>query len=109
VLEGRLLEGWIDHVSGEAVAGWIWAPAIPDLRLPIRVYRNGSLVTSELARRFRPDLLAAGKGDGCYAFYVPLDSPLRVDETISVRLGSTRCEIEPNPQLAEHRHKSGTA
>ena len=109
VLEGRLLEGWIDHLSPQAVAGWIWAPGIPDLRIPLRVYRNGSPVASLTARKFRPDLVAAGKGDGRYAFFFPFESPLGATDAVSVRLGSTRCEIEVNPQLARDRQRNAGA
>lgn len=63
-----LLEGWFERVTGNRVEGWIWSPAFPDVRLPVRVWHNGTLLAESIANRSRGDLQRAGKGDGCYGF-----------------------------------------
>lgn len=73
-----LLEGWFERMSGQAAQGWIWSPAFPDVRLPLRVWSGGKLIAEGIANRARGDLLKAGKGDGFYGFAINL--PHRKDE-----------------------------
>ena len=96
-LEGRFFEGWLDGVRPEGAGGWVWSPAFPEIRLPLSVYRGGSLVAQVVAREFRRDLLTAGKGDGRHAFHVPFDPPLAAGESVAIRLADTGCEIDGRP------------
>ncbi|MES2604954.1 MAG: glycosyltransferase family 2 protein [Pseudomonadota bacterium] len=65
-------EGYFDLVAGRDVCGWIWDPANPQLPIMAHVFINGREVCSGLANHYRPDLQAAGIGNGEHAFYVPL-------------------------------------
>jgi MoaA/NifB/PqqE/SkfB family radical SAM enzyme len=93
-LEGRFFEGWIDAVSPDSISGWVWSPAFAEIRVPLWIYRNGSKVAEVVARNFRGDLLAAGKGDGRHAFHLRLDPPLSAGESATARLAETACEID---------------
>lgn len=69
-----LLDGWFERIEDETAQGWIWSPAFPDVRLPIRVWSNGELIAECVANRSREDLKRAGKGDGCCGFAITLPS-----------------------------------
>ncbi|MGA1859682.1 radical SAM protein [Azospirillum sp. 11R-A] len=88
-----LLEGWFERVSGSKVEGWVWSPAFPDVRIPIRVWHDGVLIAEGIANRSRGDLERAGKGDGCHGFIINL--PWREGgwrkEQVSITIGN-----EPN-------------
>ncbi|WP_114860202.1 GNAT family N-acetyltransferase [Azospirillum brasilense] len=69
-------EGCLDLV-GHHVEGWAWLPAKPDRRLRVEILFDDPPIRVEvLADRHRPDLEAAGKGDGRHGFAVPLPASL---------------------------------
>jgi GT2 family glycosyltransferase/glycosyltransferase involved in cell wall biosynthesis len=69
----KSVEGLFELISDDLfVAGWAACPGRDGYRCRIVVHLDGSPVTSGLADMFRPDLLAAGKGDGLHAFRLPL-------------------------------------
>lgn len=90
-----LVEGWVDHVSARGIAGWAWSPVYPDLRLPLTLWRDERKIGDVVARELRPDLAAAGKGDGRFGFSFHFDDSVRWEPgaDIRVRLGNTGCEI----------------
>jgi MoaA/NifB/PqqE/SkfB family radical SAM enzyme len=90
-----LFEGWVDRIVGRGVAGWLWSPLYPDLRLTVSVDVDGHPVGRATARLFRPDLSAAGKGDGRYGFSLDLgsDAAIRPGRSVAVRIGDTRCQL----------------
>jgi len=62
------LAGNLDAVSRLRIAGWAQDPDHPTRRVGLAVSIDGRVVGRMLADRFRPDLQAAGVGDGHYAF-----------------------------------------
>lgn len=69
-------EGRLDGV-GQRVTGWAWVPAAPDRRLRVTVLfgdgsPDGTVRVETMADGHRGDLTAAGKGDGCCSFSVPV-------------------------------------
>ena len=52
----------------------------------ISVWNGERLLSEVVASRFRRDLIAAGVGDGCYAFDLSLDERIPNDELSSVRV-----------------------
>lgn len=84
-------EGHLDGVGrgvGRMVTGWVWLPADPGRRLRVEVrFGDASLRVEALADRHRPDLEAAGKGDGRCGFAVPVPDALAGREhAVDVRL-----------------------
>lgn len=69
-------EGFLDTV-GRTATGWAWLPSDPGRRLRLEVLFGDGLIRVEaLANLHRPDLEAAGKGDGCCGFAVPVPEVL---------------------------------
>ncbi|MGA1859681.1 radical SAM protein [Azospirillum sp. 11R-A] len=85
-----LLEGWFERSSGNKVEGWVWSPAFPDLRLPIRVWHNGVPIAEDIANRSRGDLERAGKGDGCHGFIInlPPQNPELRKQDLTITIGN---------------------
>ena len=88
------IEGWVDHASERGVAGWVYSPLFTELRFPVSLWIGDRKIREGVAGELRPDLAAAGQGDGRYGFGFPV--PLTVEEARSarVRLGNSRCELE---------------
>lgn len=61
-------------VAGGLVRGWVWRRSEPLERLTVELHQDGRRVATARAQEFRPDLLALGKGDGCYGFSLVLPS-----------------------------------
>lgn len=83
-------EGVLDAV-GPAVTGWAWLPADPGWRLRVEILfgdSSGSVMRVDaVADRHRPDLEAAGKGDGRCGFTVPVPAAFAGREhAVDVRL-----------------------
>lgn len=80
-------EGCLDLV-GPHVTGWVWLPVEPGRRLRVEVlFGEPPLRVEAMADRHRPDLEAAGKGDGRHGFTVPLPEALAEREPlVDVRL-----------------------
>ncbi len=66
----------IDKVSDNGILGWIMMPEQPSNRSVVALKHDGYAVAKTIASRFRADLLAAGVGDGCYGFELPLPHPV---------------------------------
>ncbi|NBC33504.1 MAG: hypothetical protein GVY13_12585 [Alphaproteobacteria bacterium] len=67
--------GTLDR-AGTTVEGWVWDRLAPERRLTVEVRLDGTSIVSGPADRFRPDLKAAGYGDGCYGFCFALPTEL---------------------------------
>lgn len=70
------MEGYFDCVAGRDVCGWVWDRGQPMQPVEARVFINGIQVCAALADHYRPDLQAAGIGDGRHAFFIPLPDEL---------------------------------
>jgi hypothetical protein len=72
------LAGHIDIDAGRHVAGWVWAPDWPGASPLVEARAaDGSVLARSAGVQMRPDLAAAGIGDGrhAFAFDVPGDGP----------------------------------
>jgi molybdenum cofactor biosynthesis enzyme MoaA len=68
------LNGYVDHVTGTTVGGWAWDPRRPSDPVVVEISRNGHVVATVRADRFREDLLAASFGNGCHGFELDLQA-----------------------------------
>src|SRR5450631_1341481 len=72
--------GFVEIVSGDAIAGWCWDPDHPELRLDVDIRLDDGIIASKSASDARADLARAGFGDGRYGFRIPLLNKLSEDE-----------------------------
>jgi hypothetical protein len=69
-----LFEGFVEEIAPGMVRGWCYDPSSADRPTSVRIVVDGKVVASVIADRFRPDLVAAGIGNGCHAFVVNCDA-----------------------------------
>lgn len=81
--------GYVDGVVHYEVFGWAWNPEAPRQRLEILLIENGVVVATQVADKYRSDLVAAGIGDGNYHFQIPLPAKIAEKDLyeISVVIG----------------------
>ncbi|WP_372619146.1 hypothetical protein [Falsiroseomonas sp.] len=66
------IRGAVDNVGAEKIYGWAWHPDHPDERLRIEARLGSRVALTARADFARPDLPAAGIGDGNHAFEIKL-------------------------------------
>ena len=64
--------GYVDKVSDGVVEGWAWNSAEPDKKVTVSLFVEGAAAVSGVADLERPDLQAAGIGDGKCGFRLQL-------------------------------------
>ena len=76
---GSTLNGCLDSVEGNAIAGWAWDAAAPGTAQTVSVTitnrstkETAAVLTAE-ANEYREDLAQKGMGDGCFGFHVTVD------------------------------------
>ncbi|WP_240554519.1 Hint domain-containing protein [Acetobacter cibinongensis] len=62
---GKPLDGCLDDVTRDRVAGWAWNPEAPDEPVALQILDNGQLIASVLANGLRPDVKATGRNIRC--------------------------------------------
>jgi membrane protein involved in D-alanine export len=71
------VEGQLETVTCEAIAGWAWSPAAPRAVADLELVADGRAIGRARADLFRPDLAARGVGDGAHAFVIVPPDALR--------------------------------
>jgi glycosyltransferase involved in cell wall biosynthesis len=66
----------IDATTDRGIDGWVMIPTHPSHRCVVALKEGSKIHARTVASRFRPDLQAAGIGDGCHAFLLPMPRPL---------------------------------
>ena len=67
---------YVDEISAKGVVGWIASNNDPLQHCTVVLREGGRALVRGIASRFRADLLAAGVGDGCYAFDLAMPESL---------------------------------
>jgi glycosyltransferase involved in cell wall biosynthesis len=88
--EYSTVEGFVELVDVQLVAGWVWRANIPDVPLRVEAVVNDEIVGVALADVPRSDLAAAGKGMGRHGFVLELLRPLTEGEEPLIRLADQR-------------------
>jgi glycosyltransferase involved in cell wall biosynthesis len=81
-----MLRSFLDEVGRYRIAGWAQDEAQPDAPLSLLILVNDALVARVLANRHRPDLAAAGIGDGRHGFRFEFPDSLPSGERHIVRV-----------------------
>src|SRR5262249_2546476 len=71
VVESRSIEGFLDLVDNQRIAGWAWDKSHPDALVQVEIYDGSKLIATVPAGVFRQDLRDAQKGTGAHAFTYP--------------------------------------
>jgi GT2 family glycosyltransferase len=66
----------LDEVSDVEISGWIMQRDEPSHRCVVALKEGERVLVRTIASRFRPDLAAAGVGDGCHAFSLAMPRSL---------------------------------
>jgi glycosyltransferase involved in cell wall biosynthesis len=81
-----MLRSFLDEVSRHRIAGWAQDEAQPDAPLNLLILVDDGLAARVLANRHRPDLAAAGIGDGRHGFRFEFPDSLSSGERHIVRV-----------------------
>jgi autotransporter passenger strand-loop-strand repeat protein len=104
------LDGRIDQVDCHLVSGWAFDATRPHTPVRLEILVDGSVVGEVVANFYRPDLAAAGKGDGRCAYifhFAPDDRPSDAGEVLLRRSGD-RTPLWPRVQPGPlRRHSTG--
>lgn len=99
------LNGHLDSIEGNAVAGWLWDSADPEVSQTITVTvtdnATGEIVASETkeANEYRADLEASEIGNGNYGFHVGIEWDALPESHYTVSLS---CGDVTIPQTISH-------
>lgn len=66
------VQGYVDGYREGRMYGWAWRPKLPHETLTVEVLLDGTVVGEAAAWLHRPDLAAAGIGDGRCGFAIPV-------------------------------------
>jgi hypothetical protein len=102
------LIGYLDAADLGQVRGWARDAASPHLPVMIEILVDGVVVGETLANRYRPDLVAAGQGDGRHGFEFALPTPLPADSVhvIFTRRASDGTQLNNSPRTVDARNDS---
>jgi hypothetical protein len=94
------LEGHLDIVGGEEIAGWAWDPKKPDTPVKVDVYDGDTLLATVVADQFREDLLKEKIGNGKHGFSIATPAKLKDGKghTIRVLISGTKTELNDSPK-----------
>ncbi|RRB00009.1 putative Ig domain-containing protein [Larkinella rosea] len=81
-------EGFLDVVECSSIQGWVWDRNQPNTPMTVEFFANGLSLGTTPANIFRPDLVAAGKGNGIhgYAFTTPASLKTGISYQISAKV-----------------------
>ena len=100
---------YIDTISDSDVSGWIMMPEKPSHRCVVLLKEGDHILTRSIATRYRPDLLAAGIGDGCYCFILEMPRSLLDGEEHVLELVEESTGLPLTDQPIRWRSEVGTA
>ena len=93
-------EGSFDHAGCDMIAGWAWNASVPNAQVKIRILDDGKPLMTLTADRPRPDLSAAGKGNGAHAFFLDMPAALKDgrSHSIAAKADDSEFELPNSPQ-----------
>ena len=93
-------DGRLEHAGCDVISGWAWNASAPNGQIKIRILEDGRLLMTLTADRPRPDLSAAGKGNGVHAFALDLPAALKDgrSHSIAAKADDSEFELPNSPQ-----------
>jgi GT2 family glycosyltransferase len=94
-------DGYLDGIEKGSIFGWAWHSARPDEPAWVDFYVDGERQADVVAKLYRQDLSAAGKGNGMHAFEIRLPDRYRDGNTHVIRLcyHGTELDLHGSPQV----------
>jgi hypothetical protein len=101
----RTLVGFVDLLTPERAAGWVWNEADPSEPLSVKILHGDKTLARADARKLRPDLAKAGIGSGEYSFEVTFEPPLPPESlrSMAVEVAGTSFRLPILPSAYEDR------
>jgi hypothetical protein len=93
-------EGYHDWADCQVISGWAWDKNQPNSPVNVDVYDGTALIATVSANSYRPDLQAAGKGNGVHAFVFTTPASLKNGQphSIRVKFGGTSTDLLTTPK-----------
>lgn len=102
---GPNYEGNLDTAKCDIIAGWVWDSNDSNKQVSVSIFDGDTLLASVRADGLRPDLKAAGKGDGNHAFVLPVPGSIKDGRPHSIRAkigeGGSNWELAGSPQVIQ--------
>ena len=94
-------EGYWDNTPDNCatIGGWVWDRDFPDNETSVHFYKNDVFDFAVVADRERPDLLAAGYGDGVHGFSFETPLGWKIGSGIVIKAYGIDLNGDGNPQL----------
>jgi len=97
---GPPMEGSLDRADNQRIEGWVWERDHPNSPVDVEIYEGETRLATIPADVFRPDLLAAHKGNGAHSFSYsnPKASKRAGVHRIRVLVFGTKSELPGSPK-----------
>ena len=94
------IEGTLDVVSAEEIAGWAWDSGQPEAVIQVDIYDGENKVATLVAGDFRQDLADANTGNGKHGFDYATPDSLKdgKSHTIQAKVTGTNIELSGSPK-----------
>jgi hypothetical protein len=92
--DSTTLNGSLDTVGPQDIAGWAWDSTHPDNPIAVDIYDGETLLGTVPANEFRPDLVNEKIGNGAHAFTFPTPQRLLDGKEHVIRVLATGTKIE---------------
>lgn len=97
-------EGHLDHLDEKKVAGWVRS-LTTDQPVNLEVFVNEVKVGGVTAGQYREDLVVSAVSDtGCHGFSFVFESPIGLNDAVSVKPASTGMDLIGSPRNISHHH-----
>ena len=91
-------EGFLDHTSQTALAGWVYRSEDPDRAFDVDILGDRKVIATVTANQFRSDLQNAGKGSGFHAFHFQAPEGYASSEPLRARVTGQRWFLQLSTQ-----------
>ncbi len=93
-------EGSLELADAKLIAGWAYDPGNPNAPVALEIYDGTTMLSTVVAKEFRGDLKANGKGDGKHFFMVSTPPNIKDGKAhwIRVTVATTHFELPGSPK-----------
>jgi hypothetical protein len=98
-IASETMEGTLDGVTIEEIAGWAWDSKQPDSAIKVDIYDDKTKLMTVEAKEFREDLLKEKKGNGKHSFTILIPPSLKdgKEHLVRAKFAGTDTELSNSP------------